>query len=375
MPSYKLLPEFVPAIMTTAERDAKWDSPPNALTIYNSDVGMYQVFSGIRWTSIPQYVTVAATTAPGVGDDTDDGYVIGDRWLDVTADEEYVCLDVTAGAAVWKQTTRDDAGDLTYTPAVATDWDGDTDPGDMDDALDQLAERIDDTEALEHAQAHTAASHSDQGATGAELETLTDTSDADALHDHGNHGVTHNAVHGISKHTGHANWKALYTDGSGDEQELALGADNTFLRSAGASNAPVFETLYSVHTYVFVPDAAFDADVATGDQQGIVHHSGDNNETVIAWGIDEPTVSTGAALKIQLEFGNTDDLDTVASWTEIDIDDLPVGTKSVQFAVGVVTNSTITANRLIRMNVDQVGSTIAGANASVWLRVKRPLVT
>lgn len=35
-----------------------------------------------------------------------------------------------------------------------------------------------------HATAHTAASHSDQGATGAELETLTDTSDADALHAH-----------------------------------------------------------------------------------------------------------------------------------------------------------------------------------------------
>lgn len=42
-----------------------------------------------------------------------------------------------------------------------------------------------------HAEAHTAASHSDQGATGAELETLTDTSDADALHAHSNHGVTH----------------------------------------------------------------------------------------------------------------------------------------------------------------------------------------
>jgi hypothetical protein len=38
--------------------------------------------------------------------------------------------------------------------------------------------------AARHAEAHTAASHSDQGATGAELETLTDASDADALHTH-----------------------------------------------------------------------------------------------------------------------------------------------------------------------------------------------
>ena len=39
-----------------------------------------------------------------------------------------------------------DAADVTYTPAVLTDWDGDADPGDVDNALDQLAERVDDTE-------------------------------------------------------------------------------------------------------------------------------------------------------------------------------------------------------------------------------------
>jgi len=39
-----------------------------------------------------------------------------------------------------------DAADVTYTPAVAADWDGDADPGDADEALDQLAERVDDLE-------------------------------------------------------------------------------------------------------------------------------------------------------------------------------------------------------------------------------------
>jgi hypothetical protein len=39
-----------------------------------------------------------------------------------------------------------DADVITYTPAVATDWDGDADPGDVNDALDQLAERVDDLE-------------------------------------------------------------------------------------------------------------------------------------------------------------------------------------------------------------------------------------
>jgi hypothetical protein len=52
-----------------------------------------------------------------------------------------------------------------------------------------------------HAEAHTVASHSDTTATGTELETLTDTSDADALHAHTNHGVTHNDTHAAAKHT------------------------------------------------------------------------------------------------------------------------------------------------------------------------------
>jgi len=46
-----------------------------------------------------------ATTAPGVTDDTSDGYTVGSRWIDVTGDEEYVCLDATEGAAVWTRTT------------------------------------------------------------------------------------------------------------------------------------------------------------------------------------------------------------------------------------------------------------------------------
>ena len=41
-----------------------------------------------------------------------------------------------------------DASVVTYTPAVLTDWDGDADPGDADNALDQLAERVDDLEGV-----------------------------------------------------------------------------------------------------------------------------------------------------------------------------------------------------------------------------------
>lgn len=46
-----------------------------------------------------------ATSAPTINDDITQGYAVGSRWLDVTNDDEYVCLDATAGAAVWKKTT------------------------------------------------------------------------------------------------------------------------------------------------------------------------------------------------------------------------------------------------------------------------------
>lgn len=41
-----------------------------------------------------------------------------------------------------------DAADITFTPATAADWNSDTDPGDLDDALNQLAERVDDSEIV-----------------------------------------------------------------------------------------------------------------------------------------------------------------------------------------------------------------------------------
>lgn len=66
----------------------------------------------------------AATTAPGVGDDSDDGYSIGSQWYDGTNDNMYHCLDATVGAAVWVQ------GDIVAadlgSAAVATLIDDDT---------------------------------------------------------------------------------------------------------------------------------------------------------------------------------------------------------------------------------------------------------
>lgn len=42
---------------------------------------------------------------PTAGDDENDGYAVGSRWVDTTDGYEYVCIDPSAGSAVWTLTT------------------------------------------------------------------------------------------------------------------------------------------------------------------------------------------------------------------------------------------------------------------------------
>lgn len=51
-------------------------------------------------------VKLDGTTAPTGSNDTTEGYVIGSRWVDVTGDKEYVCLDNSTGVAIWTETTE-----------------------------------------------------------------------------------------------------------------------------------------------------------------------------------------------------------------------------------------------------------------------------
>lgn len=53
---------------------------------------------------------LTAAVAPTVDEDSGDGYAVGSRWIDTTADKEYVCLDATVGAAVWIETTQSGGG-------------------------------------------------------------------------------------------------------------------------------------------------------------------------------------------------------------------------------------------------------------------------
>lgn len=50
-----------------------------------------------------------ATIAPTTTDDVNAGYVVGSRWIDVTNDIAYECLDATAANAIWRRYQPNDA--------------------------------------------------------------------------------------------------------------------------------------------------------------------------------------------------------------------------------------------------------------------------
>jgi hypothetical protein len=65
--------------------------------------------------------------------------------VDTTGKADGDTLVWDAGASEWiaaATSVTADAADVTYTPADVTDWNSSTDPGDVDNALDQLADRV-----------------------------------------------------------------------------------------------------------------------------------------------------------------------------------------------------------------------------------------
>lgn len=94
-------------------------SSPNTNSIYLDDgtntksgnLG-FRLYNGSAWEDLNGSVknNFAASAAPTTGDDTNDGYAVGSRWIDTTNDKAYVCLDATASAAVWTETTQSGGG-------------------------------------------------------------------------------------------------------------------------------------------------------------------------------------------------------------------------------------------------------------------------
>jgi hypothetical protein len=103
---------------------------------------------------------VAASGAPTRATDADSGAELVNASVYVSegtanADTQWTCTTnatITVGATniAFAQFTSGgavDSDDVTYAPTTLADWDASTDPGDVEQALDQLAERVTDLEA------------------------------------------------------------------------------------------------------------------------------------------------------------------------------------------------------------------------------------
>ena len=135
-----------------------------------------------------------ATIAPTVNNDTDEGYTIGSKWYDVTADKGYVCLDNTDGAAVWTEITG--GGSMSFTGLTDT-------PANYTGEAGKYAKVNVGEDALEFD-------------TPAGYINLTSFVDQTA-------------------------WRLFYSNTDGDVIELALGTDGQVLTSGGVAVAPTFE--------------------------------------------------------------------------------------------------------------------------------------
>jgi hypothetical protein len=120
--------------------------------------------------------------------------------------------------------------------------------------------------------------------------------------------------------------------------------------------------------YVFAPDAAPGATITAGDQQGGTYHSGPSAETAIRLLVDAETAPGANGLPITVQYGDTNDLDTVTTWTTIATYTL---SSEKSGYTDTMSNASIPSNRVIRMNVGTIVGT--PADASITLRCKRPL--
>ena len=137
-----------------------------------------------------------------------------------------------------------DAGEVTYTPTTATDWDSDADPGDVDGALDQLAERVDDLEGAGYLTSVDAAAVTYTPTTAADWDGSADPGDADnALDQLAERVADLEGAGGGGDVATDAIWDAkgdlAAGTGANTAARVAVGSDGTYLKANSGAAAGV----------------------------------------------------------------------------------------------------------------------------------------
>ena len=142
---------------------------------------------------------------------------------------------------------------------------------------------------------------------------------------------------------------------------------NTSLNVFKWYNGAAWITPYSIARLAFTPNAAVGAavgDASSTNPQGFIIHSGPDGETAIKFHIDAEAV--GTSLTGLVAYGDTNSLDTVATWTTIATLSI---TTSKSNSTTSMTNAAIPADRLIAFFVTAVSGTYTDLTASLQTKV------
>lgn len=87
----------------------------------NTTLNKIRFYNGTAWRTVEDVLNkYDATVAPDADNDIDEGYVVGSKWVDTTADNAYICADNTDGAAVWLEISPGATPNLAVTSKTGT---------------------------------------------------------------------------------------------------------------------------------------------------------------------------------------------------------------------------------------------------------------
>ena len=251
----------------------------------------------------------------------------------------------------------EDAAEVTYTPAVVADWDGDVDPGDVKEGLDQLAARVTDIE-----EAPTVSDAADVTYTPAHAIHWTDSEDPgnvdDALDDLAARVQSLEETGGGAADAADltytpavlADWDGAADPGNGKQAFDQL-AERT--KDLEEGSAATFTTSINV--------ACSDETTALTTGTAKVTFRAPTAMTLTSVASSVTTAPTGATLVVDINVNGSTILSTKLS---IDISE---ETSTTAATPAVISSASIAAGDEITIDIDQVGSTIAGAGLKVYL--------
>lgn len=209
---------------------------------------------------------LSATTSPSANDDSLLGYEVGSLWIDTVADQSFVAVDVSVGAAIWQPTSFVAANSVTSASIV-------------DNSLSN--DDISTAAAISHDKLATIPAGSVLLGNAGNTPTATAITGDLSLNSAGTATIANGAVTGgkigIS---GQTQGDLLYFDGSTWER-LAAGSSGTVLTSSGVGSDPAW----------VAPGAGFAPHPVTNRRLAWSFPVAMNSSTLTSVGMSNPTVT------------------------------------------------------------------------------------